>query len=79
MKGFSKTPNCSILESSWLQPALAFSLRIYSKARWYEDFRRRVLVQESGNFRTTQKSKKSDFLEKSDFSVDGLIENEPMK
>ena len=29
---------------SWLQPALAFSLRIYSKAGWYEDFRlRRVL------------------------------------
>jgi len=33
-----------IFSFSWLQPALAFSLRIYSKAGWYEDFRlRRVL------------------------------------
>jgi len=28
-----------------------------------------ILVQESGSFHTTQKSKKSDFLKKSDFSM----------
>ncbi len=30
-----------------------------------------AIVRESGSFRTTQKSKKSDFWEKSDFSFNG--------
>jgi len=40
-----------------------YDMRIRLKAE------QRRLVQESGSFHTTQKSKKSDFLKKSDFSM----------